>query len=187
MVQRLTSVLRLCNLAANVAQFPLPVVSGIGHERDVTVLDVVHIPGKNADGVAEIFIAHLTRRHGVRCCERSFHEPKGCLWRSGRICSLCRIGWCITRRFTCKGDCRHSAARHGGTSLFPTGVAKEFTNLQQAIITSRHLSRRLLDGEGHRLMAKRTLLHSSRENYVMSVTSWKTWSSLYVWCRRRMS
>lgn len=28
-------------LATNVAQFPLPVVSGIGHERDVTVLDVV--------------------------------------------------------------------------------------------------------------------------------------------------
>ena len=29
------------NLAANVAQFPLPVVVGIGHERDVTVLDYV--------------------------------------------------------------------------------------------------------------------------------------------------
>ena len=29
------------NLAANVAQFPLPVVVGIGHERDVTILDYV--------------------------------------------------------------------------------------------------------------------------------------------------
>ncbi|MDE6178802.1 MAG: exodeoxyribonuclease VII large subunit [Duncaniella sp.] len=29
------------NLAANIAQFPLPVVVGIGHERDITVLDYV--------------------------------------------------------------------------------------------------------------------------------------------------
>ena len=29
------------DLAANIAQFPLPVVIGIGHERDVTVLDYV--------------------------------------------------------------------------------------------------------------------------------------------------
>lgn len=29
------------NLAANIAQFPLPVIIGIGHERDVTVLDYV--------------------------------------------------------------------------------------------------------------------------------------------------
>lgn len=29
------------NLAANVAQFPLPVIVGIGHDRDVTVLDYV--------------------------------------------------------------------------------------------------------------------------------------------------
>lgn len=49
-------------LATNVAQFPLPVVSGIGHERDVTVLDVVaHTRAKTPTAVAEFFIAHLSK------------------------------------------------------------------------------------------------------------------------------
>ncbi len=49
-------------LAANVAQFPLPVVSGIGHERDVTVLDAVaHTRAKTPTAVAEFFISHLMK------------------------------------------------------------------------------------------------------------------------------
>lgn len=49
------------HLASNVAQFPLPVISGIGHERDVTVLDVVaHTRAKTPTAVAEFFISHLS-------------------------------------------------------------------------------------------------------------------------------
>lgn len=49
-------------LANNVAQFPLPVVSGIGHERDVTVLDAVsHTRAKTPTAVAEFFITHLSK------------------------------------------------------------------------------------------------------------------------------
>lgn len=49
-------------LATNVAQFPLPVISGIGHERDVTVLDIVaHTRTKTPTAVAEFFIACLNR------------------------------------------------------------------------------------------------------------------------------
>ncbi len=45
-------------LAANVAQFPLPVVIGIGHERDVTVLDyVANTRLKTPTAVAEWLIA----------------------------------------------------------------------------------------------------------------------------------
>lgn len=44
------------------AQFPLPVVSGIGHERDVTVLDhVAHTRAKTPTAVAEFFIGHITQ------------------------------------------------------------------------------------------------------------------------------
>jgi len=49
-------------LAANCAQFPLPIISGIGHERDVTVLDsVAHTRAKTPTAAAEFLIAHLSR------------------------------------------------------------------------------------------------------------------------------
>lgn len=45
-------------LAANVAQFPLPVITGIGHERDETVIDLVaHTPLKTPTAVAAWLIA----------------------------------------------------------------------------------------------------------------------------------
>lgn len=46
------------DLAANVAQFPLPVIIGIGHERDVTVLDyVANMRVKTPTAAAEWLIA----------------------------------------------------------------------------------------------------------------------------------
>ena len=46
-------------LAENVAQFPLPVITGIGHERDDTVLDIVsHTRVKTPPAAAE-FLIHL--------------------------------------------------------------------------------------------------------------------------------
>lgn len=50
------------HLASHVAQFPLPVISGIGHERDITILDVVaHTRAKTPTAVAEFFITYLNR------------------------------------------------------------------------------------------------------------------------------
>lgn len=48
-------------LAASCAQFPLPIVTGIGHERDETVLDIVaHTRAKTPTAVAEFLINTLT-------------------------------------------------------------------------------------------------------------------------------
>lgn len=47
-------------LAANCAQFPLPIITGIGHERDDTVLDIVaHTRTKTPTAVAEFLIKHI--------------------------------------------------------------------------------------------------------------------------------
>ncbi len=47
-------------LAANCAQFPLPIITGIGHERDDTVLDMVaHTRVKTPTAAAEHLIASL--------------------------------------------------------------------------------------------------------------------------------
>jgi exodeoxyribonuclease VII large subunit len=47
-------------LAACCAQFPLPVITGIGHERDETVLDIVaHTRAKTPTAVAEFLIGNL--------------------------------------------------------------------------------------------------------------------------------
>lgn len=50
------------DLAANVAQFPLPVVVGIGHERDVTVLDyVANSRVKTPTAAAELLIGRMAQ------------------------------------------------------------------------------------------------------------------------------
>ncbi len=46
-------------LAENVAQFPLPVITGIGHERDDTVLDLIsHTRVKTPTAAAEFILQH---------------------------------------------------------------------------------------------------------------------------------
>jgi len=46
-------------LAENVAQFPLPIITGIGHERDDTVLDMIsHTRVKTPTAAAEFLILH---------------------------------------------------------------------------------------------------------------------------------
>ncbi|MBR2155097.1 MAG: exodeoxyribonuclease VII large subunit [Bacteroidaceae bacterium] len=51
------------SLAENVAQFPLPIITGIGHERDDTIIDLVaHTRVKTPTAAAELLIHHQTEQ-----------------------------------------------------------------------------------------------------------------------------
>lgn len=93
-------------LAANVAMFPLPIIVGIGHERDVTVLDyVAALRVKTPTAAAEWLIARgadaLGRLHAagseilglVSSRLRAEHRRLGVM--TGEIPALCRA--CIGR------------------------------------------------------------------------------------------
>lgn len=50
-------------LAANCAQFPVPIVTGIGHERDDTVIDLIaHTRAKTPTAVAEFLISCMKKQ-----------------------------------------------------------------------------------------------------------------------------
>lgn len=63
-------------LAANCAQFPLPVITGIGHERDDTVIDsVAHTRVKTPTAAAEFLIAGMKQAADrLDACARALAE-----------------------------------------------------------------------------------------------------------------
>ena len=79
-------------LAANVAQFPLPIITGIGHERDDTILDMVaHTRVKTPTAAAEYLIACMDRV-SERLDDLSYRLQQGVrnrlLWEHRRMESL---------------------------------------------------------------------------------------------------
>ena len=79
-------------LAVNVAQFPLPIITGIGHERDDTILDMVaHTRVKTPTAAAEYLIACMDRV-AERLDDLSFRLQQGVrnrlLWEHRRMESL---------------------------------------------------------------------------------------------------
>jgi exodeoxyribonuclease VII large subunit len=50
-------------LALNCAQFPLPIIAGIGHQRDISILDMVaHTSVKTPTAVAEFLISYMQEK-----------------------------------------------------------------------------------------------------------------------------
>ena len=156
------------HLASNVAQFPLPVVSGIGHERDVTVLDAVaHTRAKTPTAVAEVFIGLLTKTATalLDLQERLVQESEALLLKEKsdllvfsnelvhRSSLFLQKEASEVRQLT--GDTRH---------LFRQALQREAVGLHQASLNLKHWLRQTLKEEATGIQQQGiTLGHALRE------------------------
>ena len=156
------------HLASNVAQFPLPVVSGIGHERDITVLDIVaHTRGKTPTAVAEIFIALVTKTATelIELQERLVEETEAFLLKEqSDLLTLSkalvhRSSLFLQREFSTVQELTVNV-RH----LFRQALQKEMIGLQQITVNLKHSLRQVLKEETTALQQHHiSLQHSLRE------------------------
>ncbi len=123
-------------LAANCAQFPLPIISGIGHERDVMVIDMVaHTRAKTPTAVAEFFISHT-----VETYNRLLILQEDLIEKSNYILEMQRI----------KLKELMQQIRHNSTFY----IQNELSILQQIQILLQHNSAKFLQNETHFLDKK---------------------------------
>lgn len=120
-------------LAANCAQFPLPIITGIGHERDDTVIDAVaHTRVKTPTAAAEYLIARV-------------HESAAVVENSGgRICQAVR--WVLEHE---KQQLDTYCYRMQMTLV--TGLQREHYRLEQWVQHFPLVVRTALEREQHRL------------------------------------
>ncbi|HAC73775.1 MAG: exodeoxyribonuclease VII large subunit [Petrimonas sp.] len=134
-------------LATNCAQFPLPVISGIGHERDITVIDIVaHTRAKTPTAVAELLISHASKTAvELMDLQQRLVEKSGLILQSLQD----KLGE-LSRRMI------HSSR------FF---VREELSVVQQLSIILNHQAKRLLQAENHSVAEKSQYIHmASPEN-----------------------
>lgn len=120
-------------LAANCTQFPLPIITGIGHERDDTVIDAVaHTRVKTPTAAAEYLIARV-------------HESAAVVENSGgRICQAVR--WVLEYEKQ-----QLDTYCHRMQITLVTGLQREHYRLEQWVQHFPLVVRTALEREQHRL------------------------------------
>ncbi len=128
-------------LATNCAQFPLPIISGIGHERDITVVDAVaHTRAKTPTAVAEFLISHVSETAAdlINLQKRLVEESNFIIQNAQyKLTDL-------SRRMI------HSS------NIF---VRDELSGIQQLSVVFKHQTKRLLQIENHFVSEKGQYIH----------------------------
>lgn len=142
------------DLAASCAQFPLPIITGIGHERDDTVIDLVaHTRVKTPTAAAEFLVNHL-RQTAEQLENYAYYIRQEVPARLNREKE--RLERCITRiparvqmRLQ-REDFRHERLAKRMEMAWQSRLAKEQYRLELSSRLSVALQARLLK-EKHRL------------------------------------
>lgn len=150
------------NLAANIAQFPLPVIVGIGHERDITVLDyVANMRVKTPTAAAEWLISR-----GEAALERACRLAAdiqrvaseliaGARTQLAHLDSTLQIApmACLQRSLAHLGQATASLAGIGSRRIFP-----ELTRLDSRLQALETAGKTVLGRSADRLKAREDLL-----------------------------
>lgn len=135
-------------LASAVAQFPIPVVVGIGHERDITVLDyVANMRVKTPTAAAEWLIAQ-----GIKCLDNL-----KCIGSEILTCASDIMTGCRTRLAYCEGS----------LPTLATNVINNATRrIERSLLTIAELSSRRITPELTRLDSIHTAMCAATGNII---------------------
>ncbi len=143
------------DLAFHVAQFPIPVITGIGHDKDDSVVDLVaHTRLKTPTAVAEFLIAGSLRfaqelkeleERFIEMVNDQIEENKNRLTEATEQLSVMVNQLIVSQRNRLEVAGIHLANR---TEVF---LKDQQTNLKQLTVDARNLTKRFVTGQRHTL------------------------------------
>lgn len=142
-------------LAENVAQFPLPVITGIGHDRDECILDMVcHLRLKTPTAAAAFLIDHLqqTLDRIIDAQERiTRHIDRHIQKELLRLSGISAFIPTVTMGIVSQQHTRLGRIQERISSIFPTHIqdAKHLLELQERSLAPN--VQRILDRERHKI------------------------------------
>lgn len=138
-------------LAAACAQFPLPIITGIGHERDDTVLDsVAHVRVKTPTAAAEYLIARMDE-----AADR-LNDLAVCLYEG----VTARLKWERNRLQQCRNRIPTASVRRVSSAKLELLTARKDLHRSVEAVLARHrhklelLKQRLADASPDKLLAR---------------------------------
>ena len=136
-------------IASHVAQFPLPVITGIGHDKDTSVVDLVaHTPCKTPTAVATLLV-EMAELEMATIDEYSYKLRDMVVARiNGERLSLERSSAEIAR----------------SSAIAVNGMQHRLDNIEQNIATLAHS---IIRGEEQRLSAQLTIVEQSNPEHIL--------------------
>lgn len=138
-------------LAAACAQFPLPIITGIGHERDDTVLDsVAHVRVKTPTAAAEYLIARMDE-----AADR-LNDLAVCLYEG----VTARLKWERNRLQQCRNRIPTASVRRVSSAKLELLTARKDLHRSVEAVLARHrhklelLKQRLADASPDKLLSR---------------------------------
>lgn len=147
------------DMAANIAQFPLPVIAGIGHERDETIVDrVAHLRVKTPTAAAAYLIACfqeqenvlLSMRHdfgaGVQEVLSREHNRQLVAVSEFKRSVQVTLSGSVTRLKLLSRQVEHASVVYAQNRLYDLGQLKNRLGSRIALLSEKRKSRLLLVG-----------------------------------------